>query len=212
MVEAQLRTNKVTNLRLIEAMGQVPREKFVSARFADVAYSDKEIMVRPDRYLMAPLALARLLQAADVKDHDVVLDVGCSSGYTSAILSQICGMVVGLDEDEILTEAATQTLNGIGADNALVVTGAVKSGHKKQAPYDVIIFSGAVHYLPSTLEEQLAEGGRIVAIMVDAEQMVGRAMLWIKIRGELSKRVICDAYAPVLPSIQNSASFNFHHV
>ena len=212
MVEAQLRTNKVTNLRLIDAMGEVPRERFVSPRFADVAYSDKDIMVRPGRYLMAPLALARLLQAANVKDHDVVLDVGCASGYTSAILSQICGMVVGLDEDEILIESASQTLNNIGADNALVITGPIKSGHKQQAPYDVIIFSGAVHYLPSNLEEQLAEGGRIVAIMVDAEQNIGRAMLWIKIRGELSQRVICDAYAPVLKSIQNSTSFNFHHV
>jgi len=209
MVESQLRTNKVTSLNLIEAMGKIPREMFVPKQISDLAYVDDDLMVAPGRYLMEPLVLARLLQEASVTKRDVVLDVGCTTGYASAVLGQLAGTVVGLEENSDLCDSATELLNGIGADNVITVAGEIVSGYSRQSPYDVILLNGGIPSVPQALIEQLAEGGRMVGVLCIPGDAIGRATIWLKLRGEISSRVICDASIPYLPGFQSSAEFKF---
>ena len=209
MVECQLRTNKVTDWRLIEAMDDVPRERFVPKRLSSVAYIDEDLMVAPGRYLMEPLVLARLLQAATITDQDVALDVGCGTGYSSAVLGRLAGTVVGLEPDVALAEQASETLSAIGADNVIIVSGSVVDGYSRQGPYDVILLNGGVPFMPQPLIDQLAEGGRMVAVVRGAGEVVGRATLWVKLRGEVSHRVEFDAAIPPLPGIEAEAAFEF---
>ena len=209
MVECQLRTNKVTNWRLIDAMDDVPRELFVPKQLAGVAYIDEDLMVAPGRYLMEPLVLARLLQAATVTEQDVALDVGCGTGYSSAVLGRLAGTVVGLEPDEALAAQASQTLSSVGADNVIVVSGGVAEGYSRQGPYDVILLNGGVPFVPRSLIDQLAEGGRMVAVVRGASEVVGRATLWIKLRGKISHRVLFDAAVSPLPGIKVKPAFEF---
>lgn len=209
MVECQLRTNKVTNWRLIDAMDDVPRERFVPKQLAGVAYIDEDLMVAPGRYLMEPRVLARLLQAASVTEQDVALDVGCCTGYSSAVLGRLAGTVVGLEPDEALAAQASQTLSAVSADNVIIVSGSVAEGYPRQGPYDVILLNGGVPFVPPSLIDQLAEGGRMVAVVRGAGEVVGRATLWIKLRGEISHRVLFDAAVPLLPGIEQKSAFEF---
>jgi len=209
MVESQLRTNKVTNRRLIDAMDSVPRELFVPKQLAGVAYVDEDLMIAPGRYLMEPLVLARLLQAAEVTENDVTLDIACGTGYSSAVLGYLAGTVVGLEPDTGLAEQASQTLSEIGADNVIVVSGSVAEGYSRQGPYDVILLNGGVPYAPPPLMDQLAEGGRMVAVIRGAGDALGRATLWVKIRGEISHRIVFDASVPPFPGIETEAAFEF---
>ncbi len=209
MVECQLRTNKVTNWRLIDAMDDVPRERFVPKQLAGVAYIDEDLMVAPGRYLMEPMVLARLLQAATVTEQDVALDVGCGTGYSSAVLGRLAGTVIGLEPDAALAEQASQTLSAVGADNVIIVSGSVAEGYSRQGPYDVIMLNGGVPFVPPPLIDQLAEGGRMVAVVRGAGEVVGRATLWIKLRGEISHRVLFDAAIPPLPGIETKSAFEF---
>jgi len=209
MVESQLRTNKVTNWALIDAMDDVPRERFVPQQLSSIAYVDEDLLVAPGRYLMEPLVLARLLQAASVTEEDVALDIGCATGYSSAVLGRLAGTGVGLEADSALAEAAGQTLSAVGADNVIVVTGDLAAGYSRQGPYDVILFSGGIPFVPPAVSDQLAEGGRMVAVLRGPGEAIGRVTLWVKIRGKLSHRVVCDASVPALPGIQSEAAFQF---
>ena len=209
MVESQLRTNKVTNWRLIDAMDDVPRERFVPKQLSSVAYVDEDLLVAPGRYLMEPLVLARLLQAATVTEEDVALDIGCATGYSSAVLGRLAGTVVGLEADSTLADAASQTLSDIGADNVIVVSGNLAEGYSRQGPYDVILFSGGIPHVPPVVMDQLAEGGRMVAVLRGPGEAIGRATLWVKLRGELSHRVVCDASVPSWPGIRTETVFQF---
>ncbi|MBI05739.1 MAG: protein-L-isoaspartate O-methyltransferase [Rhodospirillaceae bacterium] len=209
MVESQLRTNKVTNRRLIDAMDIVPRELFVPKPLAGVAYVDEDIMIAPGRYLMEPLVLARLLQAAEVSDQDVALDIACGTGYSSAVLGRLAGTVVGLEPDLNLAERASRILSETGGDNIIIVPGSVEEGYSRQGPYDVILLNGGVPFVPPPLMAQLAEGGRIVAVVRGVNEALGRATLWFKIHGEISHRVLFDASVPLLPGIEIETAFEF---
>ena len=209
MVESQLRTCKVTNSHLIDAMDDVPRERFVPKQLSSIAYVDEDLQVAPGRYLMEPLVLARLLQAAAITEEDVALDIGCGTGYSAAVLGRLAGTVVGLEADSGLADAAGDTLSAVGADNVIVVSGNLADGYSRQGPYGVILFSGGIPFVPPAIIDQLAEGGRMVAVLRGPGEAIGRATLWVKLRGELSHRVVCDASVPPLPGIQADTAFTF---
>ena len=168
MVDTQLRPNEVTDGRLLEAMRSVPRELFVPAALRGLAYMDESIEVFPSidgapaRYLLAPMVLARLVQLAAVEPEDNVLDVGCATGYSTAVLASLARNVTGLEPEPELAKAARRTLRDLGIDNAEIVKGALNDGHKKRGPYDAIVLNGSVPEPPQTLLDQLKEGGRLV--------------------------------------------------
>lgn len=207
MVQSQILPNNASDPRVAEALQRVPRELFVPARLNTVAYLDEDIEVAPGRYLMEPLVYARLLQAAAVETADVVLDVGCTSGYSAAVLADLAASVVALESDAELAARASQTLADLGADNALVVEGDLAAGIADQGPYDVIILNGAVTAVPEALTGQLAEGGRLAAVV--EVNGVGRIRLLRRQNGNVSGHDICDAQVPALPGFAPKAGFSF---
>ena len=154
MIQSQVLPNKVTDERVTEAMNAVPRENFVPKPLRGVAYVDEDLSVGDGRYLMEPMVFARLLQSAIIKPSDVVLDVGCATGYSTAVLAQLAATVVALEENEELAERATEQLTALEVANAAVITAPLKAGYADQQPYDVIILNGSVADVPAALTSQ----------------------------------------------------------
>ncbi len=216
MVENQVRPNKVTDDRVLKAMAAVPRERFVPEKFTGVAYVDEDIAVSAGRYLMEPMVLARLLQAASIEPGDVVLDIGCATGYSTAVLARLAETVVALESDPDLAETATALMVELDADNTAVVTGELAEGYAKQAPYDVIVLEGAVEEVPQSLSDQLIEGGRLVAVVTGGKRSdhrgghrVGRATLMRRLHGALSSSILFDGSVPPLPGFDIKRGFVF---
>ncbi len=211
MVDGQIRTTDVTSAPLIEAFLEVPREIFVDTALCDLAYIDEDIRISSGsdnpRFLMEPSPLARLLQLAEVDESDTVLDVGCGTGYSAAILSRLARSVIALESDPKLADRATATLAEIGRDNVIVVAGALRDGHAANAPYDVIFIGGSVEEVPETLFKQLAEGGRLVA--VEGHGNAGVARVFLKTSGVVTGRRAFNAAIKPLPGFERIRVFEF---
>ena len=213
MVDGQVRTTDVTNAPLLDAMLSVPREAFVGAGQRDLAYIDEDIRISDGadgggaRYLMEASPLAKLLQLAEIDASDSALDVGCGTGYSTALLSRLARSVVGLESDPTLAEAAKATLSAQGCDNATVVTGPLPQGHAAKAPYNVILIGGSVEDVPAALLDQLAEGGRLVA--VEGQGNAGVARLFFKNGGVVTGRRAFNAAIKPLPGFERVRAFEF---
>jgi protein-L-isoaspartate(D-aspartate) O-methyltransferase len=207
MVDRQLRTNKVIDEAVLQALGEIPREQFVPAPLRSVAYVDEDVPLGAGRYLIEPMVFGRLLQSAQVRRTDLVLDIGCGSGYSTAILSRLANMVVALECDRALARAAGTAIADLSIENALVVEGPLEQGWPAQAPYNLIVLGGAAERIPETILGQLAEGGRLVG--VEMREGVGRAVLYLRNRGVISGRPLFDAAVPVLPGLAAEPSFVF---
>jgi protein-L-isoaspartate(D-aspartate) O-methyltransferase len=208
MVESQVRTNRVTDGALLAAMASIPRERFVPGERRAIAYVDEDIEIAPGRYLMEPMVLARLLQAAEVEPEAIALDIGCGTGYSTAVLARMCHTVVGIESDPALVARATEVLTALGIDNALVVEAGLTEGHPKQAPYDVILFGGAIAGVPEPIARQLAPGGRAVAVVTTGRGM-GQAQVFTRVGDVLSARPVFDAATPPLPDYVPEEQFVF---
>ncbi len=207
MVDGQVRTADVTNPELIAAMLAVPRELFVPPPLAGQAYLDADIALAKGRVLLKPMVLAKLIQAAQIGDGDHVLDVGCGTGYSSAILSRIAGSVVALEEDAALAGQAREALAKLGAAHAMVATGPLTAGWPAAAPYDVILLNGATEVIPDVLGKQLKPNGRLACIFGRAPAL--KATIFRLIEGQLVGRAVFDAAAPVLPGFVAPPAFVF---
>ncbi len=207
MVDNQIRTNRVTDPLVISALRSIPRELFVPAPMKGVAYIDDDIEVEAGRFLLEPMVLARMLQLAGVRQTDVVLDVGCASGYSSAVLGKMATSVVALEESPALVGWAAETLLGLGINNVAVVEGAPARGLPDQGPYDVIVVNGAVEWIPEALREQLNEGGRMVAVVRDGG--IGRVTLVTRQGGAFGHRVAFEAGVASLPGFSREPAFVF---
>lgn len=208
MIESQIRTNKVIDERVLAAIAKIPRELFVPERLKSVAYVDDDLPLGGGRYLMEPMVAARLLQAASVERADITLVVGSGAGYEAAVLAQQARSVVALEEDPEIARRARNALVDLGIAAVSVVEGPLASGHRPRAPYDVILFGGAVAEVPNEIVAQLSEGGRLVAV-VKAAGGIGRATLTIRTGGLIARRVMFDAATPLLPGFQPKPAFVF---
>ena len=207
MVDTQVRPSDVTKFPIISAMLAVPREAFVPASQREAAYVGESLAVAPSRVLLEPRTFAKMLDAANVDPGDVVLDIACGLGYSTAVLARMAEFVVGLEEDETRAEEAQAILSDQGVDNAAVMAGPLTEGSAKSGPYDIIMIEGAIERLPEAIEAQLKEGGRVVALF--AEGALGVARVGHKIDGRLSWRDSFNAGAPVLPGFGKEAAFTF---
>ncbi|ALG71719.1 protein-L-isoaspartate O-methyltransferase [Azospirillum thiophilum] len=208
MVEGQIRPNKVTDHRLVDVLSELPREAFVPESARGVAYVDDDLPIGKGRFVLEPMVFARMLQAVGVQETDRVLDVGAAGGYSTAVLARLAASVVGLDCDEDLTAAATAALAGQGIANAKAVTGPLAEGYAQGAPYDVIVVEGTVPEVPAALAGQLAEDGRLVAVVQGAHG-VGEVRLFQRTAGVVSSRILFEAQAHALPGFEKKASFVF---
>jgi len=207
MVDGQVRTADVTDLRVITAMQEVPRERFVPPSATALAYLDLDLTVGEggSRRLLKPMVLAKMIHAADLAGADRVLDVGCATGYAAAVLAQIAGEVVALEEDAGLAAMAQKALTGL--PNVSVVSGALTAGWPAGAPYDVILLEGSTEVEPHAFCTQLKDGGRLVCVLGSGPDT--KAMLYRRSGGEMGGRPIFDARATVLPGFRKTPVFAF---
>ncbi len=207
MVDGQVRTADVTSPELIAAMLAVPRELFVPPTLPDQAYLDADLPLAKGRVLLRPMVLAKLIQTVRIGEADHVLDVGCGTGYSSAVLSRIAGSVVALEEDAALARQAQDKLARFGTAHVTVATGPLTAGWPAAAPYDVILFNGATEVAPDTLGKQLKPNGRLACIFGRAPALKGT--IFRLIEGKLVGRPVFDAVAPVLPGFVAPPAFVF---
>jgi protein-L-isoaspartate(D-aspartate) O-methyltransferase len=210
MVDSQVRPNDVTDLRILAAMLELPRERFVPETQQATAYADFDVPVtrgsRDVRRLLKPMVLAKLVHAANVRDTDHVLDVGCATGYSSALLARLAGSVVALEE-ESLARYAQETLASLGETRIDVVTGPLAAGWPPGAPYDLIFLNGSTEVVPRAYAPQLKEGGRLTAVV--GKGPAAKAMVYRWIDGDFSGWPVFDAGAPLLPGFAAPPAFVF---
>lgn len=211
MVDCQVRPSDVTDSRIIDAMLEVPREAFVPQTQRPLAYLDLDLDVSEGasvkRFLIAPAVTARMLQAAEIKDTDSVLVVGCATGYTAAVVAKFAGQVTATESDSALAAKARSALAGLGLGNVTVRVAAAADGDSAIAPYDVIVLNGATEIVPEGLFRQLKQGGRLVGVF--AATRPPRATIVTHSHDDFGHRALFDAAAPVLPGLERVPAFVF---
>lgn len=207
MVDTQIRPADVTRFPIIDAFLRIPRERFVPDALREAAYIDENLDLGDGRVVLAPRTQAKMIEALAPQPGDLVLDVGCATGYAAALFSRLAEAVVALEEDPALAAEAQATLAEIGADNAVVVEGPLTEGAAQHGPYDVVAIGGAVETVPEALTEQLREGGRIAALFM--EDRLGVVRLGSKWDGAVSWRHAFNAAAPVLSGFHKPVTFQF---
>lgn len=201
MVDTQVRPSDVTKFPIIAAMLTIPRENFVPASQREVAYAEQNVEIGGGRVMLEPRTLAKLLDALDIQPDEHVLDLGCGMGYSTAVIAEMAGSVVGVEQDEAMAAEAQHLL----ASRAEIVTGPLIRGAPEKAPYDVITLQGGVETVPAGILAQLKEGGRIGAVFMQGA--LGVARIGYKIDGEVSWRFSFNAAAPVLPGFAAKRGF-----
>ncbi len=209
MVDGQIRPNDVTDLRIVSAMLEVARERFVPPAASALAYLDLDMALGEGplagRRLLKPMVLAKLMQAADLTATDRVLDIGCAAGYAAALLARIVGQVVALEQDANLAKAARAALGSL--PNVTAVSGPLVAGWAQAAPYDVILLEGATEIEPQAFRRQLKDGGRLVCVLGSGPG--ASAMLYRRSGDEMGGRPVFDASAAVLPGFVKPLEFAF---
>jgi protein-L-isoaspartate(D-aspartate) O-methyltransferase len=217
MVDGQVRPSDVTDIRIIDAMLEVPREAFVPENQRAMAYLDLDLAVSGGaaikRFLIKPVVLAKMLQAAEIVETDNVLVVGCASGYAAAVAARLAGLVTATESDSALAAKASDVLAGLGSGlgsglgRVTVHDAAAADGYPANAPYDVIVLDGATEITPDRLYAQLKEGGRLVGVF--AMSQPPRATIVTHSHNDFGYRPLFDAVAPVLPGLERLPAFVF---
>jgi len=221
MVDGQVRPCDVTDSRIIDAMLAVPREAFVPPGQQAMAYLDidldvsaglsetglSETRLSEKRYLIKPVVTAKMLQAAEIRDTDNVLVVGCATGYSAAIVAKLAAQVTATEGDASLATKAKDVLARLGFVNVTVRAAAAAEGDAANAPYDVIVLNGATEVTPVGLYRQLKDGGRLVGVF--AMMQPPRAMVVTHSHGDFGTRALFDAAVPVLPGLGRLPAFIF---
>jgi protein-L-isoaspartate(D-aspartate) O-methyltransferase len=197
MVDTQVRPSDVTKFPIIDAMLRVPREVYVPRNRREAAYMGENIHLGHDRVMLEPRTLAKLLDTLDIRQSDLVLDLGTGFGYSAAVIAYLADAVVAVEEDEAMAAEAQAILGRESVDNAVVIQGALTQGAAKHGPYDVITVQGGVEQIPAVLLDQLKDGGRIGAVFMEGG--LGIARIGHKSDGRVTWRFAFNAAAPVLP-------------
>lgn len=210
MVDSQLRPNAVTDYRVLEVMGTLPRELFVPEDRRSLAYIDEDLPLGPGaegRFLMEPMTFARLLQLAAIQPDDIVLDIACGTGYSTAVLASLAGSVVAIDDVPALVDRANENLAALDIGNAAAVVGELVEGKPGEAPFDCILIEGTVEDVPDPLLAQLKQGGRLVTVV--RRGAVASAAVFIKSGAEITSRASFDAAVPALAAFDRQPQFHF---
>jgi protein-L-isoaspartate(D-aspartate) O-methyltransferase len=210
MVENQLRTSSITDHRLLAVMAQIPREAFVPHDRRPFAYIDESHQLSSGgtpAFLSAPAPFGRLVQLAAIGTNDRVLDLGCGTGYSTAVLASLAASVVAVESDNALAASATANLAALGLGNATVTNAPLEAGAAGQGPFDVIVVEGAVEDVPPALFAELAEGGRLVALL--RRGPAGVAHIFIKSGSEFASRAEFNTSIPPLATAKPAPEFVF---
>jgi protein-L-isoaspartate(D-aspartate) O-methyltransferase len=209
MVDSQLRPNKVTNPALLAGFLSLPREHFVPEPMRGAAYGDEDLPIGRGRFLLEPMVLARLLQAASVRPNDTVLVLGCGTGYSAALLGRLAQSVIAVESDAEFAGEAKRLLQTLGTRNVTLVVQSPVLGYAAQAPYDVILLDGAVAQLPEALIGQLGDNGRLVGVVKPRPDALGQAILIERVGSGVSRRTLFEAASHLMPGFAAEPTFSF---
>lgn len=200
MVDEQLLPHGVTDERVLEAMGSIPREEFLSPRLRRHAYEDRALAIECGQTISQPLVVALMMQAVAPKPEEIALEVGAGSGYQAAVLGRLCRKVVTVEREAALAERASETLSRMGFTNVEVAVGDGSMGWAESAPYDVIVVACAAREVPPALLVQLAEGGRMVIPVAVSEGEPQELRLYLKRGVEVGFRKLFPVlFVPLRP-------------
>ena len=205
MVDTQVRPSDVTSFPIIDAMLKIPREAFVPDDQREAAYAGENLPLAPGRVLLEPRTLAKMLEELDIGPSDLVLDIGCGLGYSSAVIAHMAEAVVAVEDNEEMAAEAQRLLAENGADNVAVLAGPLAEGAPRHGPYDVIVIEGGVEQIPEAIAAQLKEGGRIAALFMEGP--LGTCKVGLKVEGRINWRYGFNAAAPVLPGFEKAREF-----
>lgn len=207
MVDTQVRPSDVTKFPIIDAMLNVPRENFVPAAQREAAYMGENLSLGGERVLLEPRTLAKMLDALDISNDELVIDIGCAMGYSAAVIAHMAAAVVAVEDDEALLSEAQEALTDSGIDNVILHQAELVEGAEQHGPYDVMIVQGGVQQLPMSLQDQIKEGGRVACLFM--EDALGEVRIGHKQGGRLSWRMSFNAGAPVLSGFTQEKAFEF---
>ena len=205
MVDTQIRPSDVTKFPIIEAFLSVPREKFVPDGKREAAYIGENFKIGQSRVILEPRTLAKLLDALDICNDELVLDIGPGLGYSSAVISPMAEVVIAVEDDSSMAIEAEEILTEVGADNVVIQIGKLEDGAPEHGPYDVIILQGGVEKIPRSILKELKNGGRVGGIFV--EEGLGTAKIGFKLNDKINWRYSFNAAAPVLPGFFKQKDF-----
>lgn len=209
MVDCQIRPTKVTDKRVLEAFGRIPREAFVDSKRRALAYVDEDLPVEGGRCMMEPMVLARLVQALEVEPSDNVLVLGGGTGYATAIMSSLAASVIMLETRNELAEHAQETLVSVGIDNAVAIQGDLVKGFPQDGPYEHILIEGAVDGVPQAILEQIADEGALAAVWRPGGSAAGVASLWTHAGEGFARKPLFDAQVPLIEEFRSKREFEF---
>jgi len=209
MVDSQIRPNKVFDLNVINAFSAVPKELFVPKHLQDIAYIDEDINLSGGRCIMEAMIMGRFFQTLGLKPTDSVMTIASSTGYAAAILSHLVASVIGIESRAPMVEKAQNNVSTLGITNVAFVKSRLQDGLASEAPYDAIFIEGGIEYVPETLFDQLAEGGRLAAVLRPNDQQVGQASIWTKSNNSISVSALFNAQIPTLDEFKAKPKFSF---
>ncbi|WP_438957174.1 protein-L-isoaspartate O-methyltransferase family protein [Cognatiyoonia sp.] len=205
MVDTQVRPSDVTKFPIIDAMLDTPRELFVPDAMREATYVGENLDIGGGRTLLEPRTFAKMVDALTIDPEDVVLDIGCGLGYSTAIAAQLSEFAVGVEDDADRASDAQALLSRIGIDNAAIFSGSLAEGAAKSGPYDIIMIQGAIEAFPKALEDQLKDGGRVGALFADGA--LGVVRIGHKRDGRITWRDAFNANAPILADFLRQDTF-----
>ena len=204
MIASQLRTTGVNDPAVLAAIGEVAREHFVPAERVALAYADLVVPLKDGRDLNSPMALGRLLTELAPQQGERALVIGAATGYAAAVMARLTGSVVAVEEDAELLAFAREALAGTGVE---LVEAPLTAGAPQGAPYDVILVDGAVEFVPQAIIDQLKDGGRLAASLL--EDGVTRLAIGRRAGEGFGRASVSDAAAAVLPGFLKPRTFTF---
>lgn len=208
MIEQQIRPWEVLDATVLDLLKQVPREAFVPAQYAGLAFADIEIPLGHGQSMLSPKLEARMLQSLGIRKTDKVLEVGTGSGYMTALLARLAGEVVSVELVEALAASARASLHQQGVSNVTVHVGDAAQGWANDAPYDVIVLTGSVPVLADAFRAQLKSGGRLLAIVGEAPVMEATLVTRVDDDAFRSEKLF-EICAPVLANAPVPTRFSF---
>ncbi len=206
MVDTQIRPSDVTKFPIIDAMLNVERENFVPDWKREAAYVGDLVDLGDGRSLLEPRTLAKMLDALNITNEEIVLDIAPALGYSTAVAARMAQLVVGVEADEELASEAQNALMEADADNAIIHTGPLDGGAREHGPYDVILIQGGVEQIPEAILNQLKDHGRIACLFMEGD--LGTVRIGQKSAGRVTWRFAFNASAPVLPAFSKDCVFS----
>ena len=204
MVDNLIRPANVTNLKLLSALGDVQRDKFLPSNLASLSYSETELLIQNGRTLISPWLLAKMLQFLDLNPNDNVLSLATGFGYSCALMSSLANFVVAVERQDLAQEAQARLIEN-GYDNILVIEGNINEGAKKEGPYDAILIEGSVEYINEGIIDQLKIDGKIIAVF--KEKNLGQCRLGIKTKSGIQWKNLFEANSVLLDDFKIEKEF-----